>query len=72
MAVGVKNINSVSIIGEKGGEGKDYGTHHSNFVNGDIATVRLLKDLIPHMFNGERGLNKLEYVPDPKLLMKSS
>lgn len=72
MAVGVKNINSVGIIGEQGGAERNHDTNHSNFVNGDIATVRVLKDLIPHMFSGERGLNKLEYVPDPKLLMKTS
>jgi len=69
MAVGATNINSVRIIGEHRGEERHYCTHHDNFVNGDIATVRLLKDLIPHMFDGE-GLNKLAYVPDPQLLMK--
>ncbi|MCX7013871.1 MAG: hypothetical protein NTW86_15190 [Candidatus Sumerlaeota bacterium] len=63
MYVGAEKNNSTMINGRK----FDY----SNIVNGDIATVRILADLVQKIFKSPPGLNKLEYIPEPLDLLVS-
>lgn len=66
MYVGAKNKNCTTIIGPNGSKTTcDY----SNIVNGDIATIRILREMIYRAVEGPAGLNRVEYVPDPTVLL---
>ena len=60
----------MDITGTKNQKEYSKSTDYSNIVNGDIATVRILKDEINHVVKGIPGLNKVDYVPDPNVLLK--
>ena len=59
---GAKNRNSVSI------DGKEM-VNHDNFVNGDIATARILKEAVRNIYHSFPGLNRARYVPDMETLL---
>jgi len=61
MFVGAENKNSVEISGRK--------IDYSNIVNGDIATTRILKDMISFVVRGPAGLNRVDYIPNPNKLL---
>lgn len=65
MYIGAKKNNSFEVLYRGGRKFFDY----SNIVNGDIATVRILKDSIIPVVEGANGLNRIDYVPDVKLLV---
>jgi hypothetical protein len=69
MYAGAENRNSVSIAGTRSGEESSKKVDCSNIVNGDVSTVRILKDAISHAVNGPPGLNRTGYVPDPHELL---
>ncbi|MBD3312928.1 hypothetical protein GF345_00640 [Candidatus Woesearchaeota archaeon] len=61
------NSNGVK-VGLKDGLIKEH--DYSNIINGDQATVRILHDLVFQVMYSEPGLNRMDYVPDPAMLLK--
>ena len=70
MFVGAENKNSVEIVGIKNNKKHIKKVDYSNIVNGDIATIRILKEAIKYVVDGPAGLNKVDFVPDPNKLLK--
>ena len=70
MFVGAENKNSVEIVGIKNNKKHIKKADYSNIVNGDIATIRILKEAIKYVVDGPAGLNRVDFVPDPNKLLK--
>ena len=71
MHLNVKNKNLIEIIGIRNQKKYNEIFEYNNIVNGDISTSRILKNAITKIVKGHSaGLNKINYVPDPRIILK--
>ncbi len=70
MYSGLKNGSGVEITGQRNGSDLHVKDKYCDIVNGDLATARILKELIPYTVYGQYGLNSIDYSINPHKLLK--